>query len=140
MINKLIKSFKVDNPLITEHGEIIHGIIGRYGKSYSEIHSMDLCVFPEKNICNSLHYHIDMEESYSILSGKGLMKLGDIEFEVFAGNIIHVPPKTAHKIVNISDEPLEVLCACAPAWNEEQTVRLEIWDKTNNKFIKNNKK
>jgi mannose-6-phosphate isomerase-like protein (cupin superfamily) len=136
MDNKLLTNLsKISSPLANPWGETIYGLIGKYGISYSDYHSMDLCKFGIGKR-NGLHYHVDMEESYTIIKGKGLMRLGNTEFEVSIGDTVHIPPKTAHSILNIGDEDLEVMCACAPAWFEEATVRLEKWDEENQKWLK----
>ena len=71
------------------------------------------------------HYHPRAEELYFLTAGRGLMRLGDEEREVVAGDCIVIPPGAPHKIFNTGDEPLVLLCCCAPAYRNEDTVLLE---------------
>ena len=72
------------------------------------------------------HYHRSTEELYYFTAGSGRMRLGDEEAEVTAGDCVVIPPGTPHKIWNSSDaEPLVLLCCCAPAYSDEDTVMLE---------------
>ena len=54
------------------------------------------------------HSHPDLEEIYHIVKGKGIMKVGDEEFEVKAGDTFLVPlVGLFHTTVNPNKEPLE---------------------------------
>jgi mannose-6-phosphate isomerase-like protein (cupin superfamily) len=68
------------------------------------------------------HYHRDTEELYFFTAGRGRMRLGDDEFDVAAGDCVVIPPGTEHALVNAADEPLVLLCCCAPAYAHEDTV------------------
>jgi mannose-6-phosphate isomerase-like protein (cupin superfamily) len=41
---------------------------------------------------------------------------------VRAGHCVVIPPGVIHKVTNIADEPLELLCCCAPAYSDDDTV------------------
>jgi mannose-6-phosphate isomerase-like protein (cupin superfamily) len=69
------------------------------------------------------HYH-DFEEVYYFTGGRGRMRLGDEEAEVHAGHCVVIPPGVPHKLW-ADDEPLTLLCACAPAYTHEGTTMLE---------------
>ena len=72
------------------------------------------------------HYHRTTEELYFFTSGSGRMRLGDEEREVRAGDCVVIPPGARHKLWNPSaDEPLVLLCCCAPAYSDEDTVITE---------------
>jgi mannose-6-phosphate isomerase-like protein (cupin superfamily) len=72
------------------------------------------------------HYHRTTEELYHFTSGRGRMRLGDDEADVGAGDCVVIPPGTPHKLWNLSEaEPLVLLCCCAPAYSDEDTVMLE---------------
>lgn len=68
-----------------------------------------------------LHRHHASEELYHIVSGMGRMTLGDEEFAIVAGDTILIPPGTPHCLHNNGDEPLCLLCCCAPAYRHEDT-------------------
>ena len=72
------------------------------------------------------HLHRTTEELYFFTSGSGRMRLGEDETEVAAGDCVVIPPGTRHKLWNLSDEePLVLLCCCAPAYSDEDTELLE---------------
>lgn len=72
----------------------------------------------------ALHRHLQTEELYHILEGRGRMTLGDAEFEVAPGDTICIRPGTAHCIVNAGASPLRLLCCCAPAYAHDDTELL----------------
>jgi mannose-6-phosphate isomerase-like protein (cupin superfamily) len=71
------------------------------------------------------HLHVVTEEIYFFTHGRGRMRLGDDEREVEPGDTVAIPPGTRHKLWNTGDEPLRLLCACAPAYKHEDTVITE---------------
>ena len=71
------------------------------------------------------HYHPRAEEIYYISHGTGRMKLGHEERDVRPGDAIAIPPGQAHKLWNIGDEPLRLLCCCAPGYEHDDTVLTE---------------
>ena len=72
------------------------------------------------------HYHPKAEEIYYITQGCGRIKLGQAEREVRAGDAIAIPPGQAHKLWNTGDEPLRLLCCCAPGYEHDDTVLIEV--------------
>jgi mannose-6-phosphate isomerase-like protein (cupin superfamily) len=68
------------------------------------------------------HYHPRTEELYMFLSGAGRMRLGSEEDDVAAGDCVVIPPGTIHKLWNTGAEPLVLLCCCAPAYSDDDTV------------------
>jgi mannose-6-phosphate isomerase-like protein (cupin superfamily) len=67
------------------------------------------------------HYHRETEEIYFFTAGTGRMRLGDEEGEVVAGDTVVIPPGVPHKLWAGSEE-LRLLCCCAPAYRDEDTV------------------
>jgi mannose-6-phosphate isomerase-like protein (cupin superfamily) len=68
------------------------------------------------------HYHRTTEEVYLFTHGTGRMRLGDEEREVSMGDAVVIPPGVRHKLWNTGGDPLRLLCACAPAYSDEDTV------------------
>ena len=71
------------------------------------------------------HYHPKSEEIYYILSGTGRMKLEGELREVGPLDAIAIPPGARHKIWNSGTVPLVLLCSCAPAYENDDTVIVE---------------
>lgn len=44
------------------------------------------------------------------------------ETQVTAGDCVVIPPGTPHKLWNTGTEPLTLLCCCAPAYSDADTV------------------
>ena len=71
------------------------------------------------------HYHQVSEEIYYILSGSGRMKLDGELRDVGPLDAIAIPPGARHKIWNTGPEPLVLLCCCAPAYENDDTIMVE---------------
>jgi mannose-6-phosphate isomerase-like protein (cupin superfamily) len=72
-----------------------------------------------------LHRHRVTEEIYHVTAGEGWMRLGDEEFAIAAGDTICIAPGSAHRMTNTGETPLRILCACAPAYDHDDTELLE---------------
>jgi mannose-6-phosphate isomerase-like protein (cupin superfamily) len=68
------------------------------------------------------HYHPRSEELYYFVAGEGRMRLDEDETQVVAGDCVVIPPGTAHKLWNTGNTPLVLLCCCAPAYSDDDTV------------------
>ena len=55
------------------------------------------------------HKHDDMEEVYFVVSGEGLMKTGEDEFPIKAGDALYVPPGEHHTTYQKGNIPLTVI-------------------------------
>ena len=71
------------------------------------------------------HYHPRAEEIYYITYGTGRIRIGTELREVGAGDAIAIPPGRKHKLWNTGTEPLRLLCCCAPAYEDDDTVITE---------------
>jgi mannose-6-phosphate isomerase-like protein (cupin superfamily) len=74
------------------------------------------------------HFHREAEELYFFTAGRGRIRLGDEERDVAAGECVVIPPGEVHKLWNTGDEPLVLLCCCAPAYSHLDTVLVEEQD------------
>jgi mannose-6-phosphate isomerase-like protein (cupin superfamily) len=68
------------------------------------------------------HYHPVSEEIYYFVAGEGRMRLGDEEARVAAGECVVIAPGTPHKLWATGGQPLVLLCCCAPAYSDADTV------------------
>jgi mannose-6-phosphate isomerase-like protein (cupin superfamily) len=71
------------------------------------------------------HFHRTSEELYLFTSGTGRIKVGDEVREIAAGDCVVLAPGTPHKLWNTGDEPLGLLCCCAPPYTDADTVICE---------------
>jgi mannose-6-phosphate isomerase-like protein (cupin superfamily) len=71
------------------------------------------------------HYHPLAEEIYYITHGIGRIRIEAEIREVKAGDAIAIPPGLRHKLWNTGQEPLRLLCCCAPAYEHSDTVITE---------------
>lgn len=74
----------------------------------------------------SLQFHHHRDEHWVVVSGRGLVTLGDREIEIAVGSYVHIPALTHHRIKCVSDEPL----VCIEVWtgsvlDENDNVRLQ---------------
>jgi len=71
------------------------------------------------------HYHIQTEEIYYVTAGQGRIAIDGEFAQVQAGDAIAIPAGKRHKLWNLSDGPLTLLCCCVPAYEHSDTVLTE---------------
>jgi mannose-6-phosphate isomerase-like protein (cupin superfamily) len=71
------------------------------------------------------HYHRKTEELYLVSAGRGRLLIDGEERTIEQGDCALIPPGARHKLFNAGDEPLRVICACAPAYSDEDTCLTE---------------
>ena len=72
------------------------------------------------------HYHVKTEEIYFITHGTGRLRIDAEERTVKVGDAIAIPPGRKHKLWNTGEEPLRLLCCCAPAYEYADTIITEL--------------
>jgi mannose-6-phosphate isomerase-like protein (cupin superfamily) len=68
------------------------------------------------------HYHVVSEELYFFTAGGGHLRVGDEYHDVTEGDCVVIPPGAIHKLTNTGPQPLRLLCCCAPAYSNDDTV------------------
>ena len=71
------------------------------------------------------HYHRQTEEIYYITHGAGRICIEGEARDVVVGDAIAILPGQRHKLWNLGAEPLRLLCCCAPAYEDSDTVLTE---------------
>ena len=71
------------------------------------------------------HYHRRTEELYLVTAGRGRLRIDNDERDVTVGDCALIPPGAEHKLWNTGDEPLRIVCACAPPYSDADTVLIE---------------
>ncbi len=64
------------------------------------------------------HWHEDTEEIYMIVSGSGVMYLGDVVQPISPGDCVSIPLRVEHAIGNLGSEPLTMWVATSPPYDE----------------------
>ncbi len=52
------------------------------------------------------HYHTDFEEIYYVLSGYGIMTIGEEKQEISRGDVVYIPANAPHTLFNTAEVPL----------------------------------
>jgi mannose-6-phosphate isomerase-like protein (cupin superfamily) len=71
------------------------------------------------------HYHIQTEEIYYITHGSGRIRIDGEVRDVVVGDAIAISPGRKHKLWNTGNEPLRLLCCCAPGYEHTDTIITE---------------
>lgn len=71
------------------------------------------------------HYHRLTEELYLVTAGRGLLVIDGEERPVAVGDCALIPPGAIHKIFNVGEDPLRIVCACSPPYSHEDTCLVE---------------
>ena len=107
-------------PFITKDGSEIREILSPLNSSIENQSLAEARVAPGQT--TEEHYHVQAEEIYYILQGRGRMWLKGNPGEVEAGDGIVIPPGKRHRIENTGHGPLVLLCCCAPSYTHEDTI------------------
>jgi len=105
----------------TAHGSEIRPLIDRTTSEVTQ------CSLAEETLpaggAVTPHRHRQIEEIYYVVSGRGLMTVGDETQEVEAGDAIYIPRGHRHTLKNTGTEPIKLILVCGPAFfyeDEEQ--------------------
>ena len=104
----------------TRHGSEIRPLIDRTTSEITRCSLAEEMLPPGCAVAP--HHHRELEEIYYIISGSGVMTVGDERREVGAGDAIYVPRNHQHTLENTGDEPIRLLVACGPAFYYEDEI------------------
>jgi mannose-6-phosphate isomerase-like protein (cupin superfamily) len=83
-----------------------------------------LQVLPGQRLSLQLHYH--REEHWIITRGQGLLQLGEEQRSVKAGDRIHIPAETKHRLENTGETLLELIeVQLGASFEESDIVRFD---------------
>ncbi|HZH91573.1 MAG TPA: cupin domain-containing protein [Pyrinomonadaceae bacterium] len=101
----------------TPHGSEIRPLVDR---TTSEI---ELCSLAEEVLpagaAVGRHHHLETEEVYYLLEGRGRMTVAGETRDVSAGDAIFIPRGAMHMLENTGDTPIRLLLVCGPAYSRE---------------------
>ena len=85
----------------------------------------------EPGITTAWHCLRAIEERYLIISGSGLVEVGDLDpVAVGVGDVVRIPPDTRQRISNTGSEDLLFYALCTPRFEQAAYVDLEASDQT----------
>lgn len=108
------------NILNTLHGSEIRPLIDRTTSNITTCSLAEEVLPPGRAV--TPHHHNELEEIYYILSGTGLMTVGDERQPVGPGDAIFVPRGNRHTLENTGPDPIRLLLVCGPAFYKEDEV------------------
>ncbi len=110
-------------PFVTKDGSSIREVAGAVSLPAAHQSLAEATVAP--GTATEEHYHRVSEELYYFVAGTGRVRVDGEERVVGPGDCVVLPPGARHKLCNDGDEPLVLLCCCAPAYSHEDTVVTE---------------
>ncbi len=90
-----------------------------YVKKISEdsLHSTYI-IWVKKSV--KAHYHAHHTEIIQVVSGKGVMTVGDSTFNIKKGDYFIIPMGTSHSVVTSSKKPLKVISIQSPKFDGDR--------------------
>jgi len=98
----------------TAHGSEIRPLIDRTTSAITQCSLAEETLPPGCAV--TPHRHRQIEEIYYIVSGRGLMTVGDETREVGAGDAIYIPRGHRHTLENTGDDSIKLILVCGPAF------------------------
>jgi mannose-6-phosphate isomerase-like protein (cupin superfamily) len=104
----------------TRHGSQIRPLIDRTTSDITQCSLAEETLPPGCAV--TPHRHRQIEEIYYIVSGRGLMAVGEETREVESGDAVYVPRGQRHTLKNIGTEEIKLILVCGPAFFYEDEV------------------
>ncbi|MFL6624510.1 MAG: cupin domain-containing protein [Sulfurifustaceae bacterium] len=80
----------------------------------------------EPGVTTRRHALRDSTERYVILTGEGMVQIGDdAPIAVGPFDIVKIPPGTSQRITNTGSADLVFLCICTPPFRQDRYIDLE---------------
>jgi mannose-6-phosphate isomerase-like protein (cupin superfamily) len=118
-----VRSYRELQPFVSLDGSEIREWAGRVSAP-AQNQSLAEAILP-LGTATIEHYHRTSEELYLITTGEGRLIIDGEERVVGEGDCALIRPGARHKLLNTGAVPLKVLCACSPAYAEEDTCLTE---------------
>jgi len=115
------KPFRSDKThIIAQDGASIYELLSEKEREIMDIGLATGSLPPKRKAIP--HKHEISDEVYYVISGKGRVKVGDLDNKVKEGIVIYVPVNMVHALENTGSEELEVLCLSSPAYTDEDFI------------------
>jgi len=69
-----------------------------------------------------LHFHNDLEEIYYILSGYGMMTIGDEKQEISRNDVVYIPTTAQHTLTNTGNVPLRFVTLSVKVKGDKENI------------------
>ncbi len=116
----IIKNRQAASIIQTRHGSEIRPLVDRTTSSITQCSLAEETLPPGCAV--TPHHHQVLEEIYYILSGRGVMTVGDEQGEVSQGDAIYIPRGQRHTLANTGAEPMTIILVCGPAFFYEDEI------------------
>lgn len=104
---------------VTKDGSIIRELIHPASGQDSRVSLAEATVPPGG--VTFLHVHRESEEIYHVTQGRGIMTLDRVSFEMGEGDSVLIRPGVPHRIENMLEQDLKILCCCCPPYSHADT-------------------
>ncbi len=111
-------------PYVTRDGSLIRELVHPERGGPPNLSVAEAVIAPGQ--ATRPHYHTDSNEVYYVLSGKGVVRIGEKSEFAEAGACLFIPARAVHAARCDSDAALVILCLSAPPYTHEQTVLVEL--------------
>jgi mannose-6-phosphate isomerase-like protein (cupin superfamily) len=118
-----VRSYAELQPFVSLDGSEIREWAGRVSAP-AQNQSLAEAILPPGGATTE-HYHRTSEEFYLVTAGEGRLIIDGEERLVGEGDCALIPPGARYKLLNTGTAALKVLCACSPAYAEEDTCLTE---------------
>jgi mannose-6-phosphate isomerase-like protein (cupin superfamily) len=119
---RVIRKEEISNAIKNPNGEEIYEMIGRSPAIGGTTHHSLVHVVIPPGKSSHAHFHEVSEETYYILKGVGLMRIGEENtFRLHPGQACLIHPHESHQIFNEGAGDLEFLTVSAPAWTPDDS-------------------
>jgi mannose-6-phosphate isomerase-like protein (cupin superfamily) len=118
-----VRSYAQIPPFVTLDGSEIREWAGRVSAP-AQNQSLAEATIPVGGATTE-HYHRLSEELYLVTAGQGRLIVDGEERTINEGDCALIPPGRRHKVFNLGDGPLRIVCACSPPYSDEDTCLVE---------------
>jgi len=109
---------------VTSVSEIEHKAAGNLNKLlFSDSLCSSYCIIIKSEV--RAHKHLKHSEHVLVISGEGVLKLGEKETLIKPGDVVFIPKNTTHSVIVKGKHPLKVVSIQAPYFDGEDRVMME---------------
>ena len=119
-MKKIVSQLADVKPYLTKDQSMIYELM-HPAQQGNTAQSLAMAVVPP-GVTTLRHKHLQSEEIYYVLSGKGRLFLDHENWLVGEGDSVCILPGQCHQIENTGTQDLKIFCCCSPAYSHDDTV------------------